>query len=346
MRALFEAIEQTSSDAKRMVLTVLDERFLAEKALAVDGRIVWESRTDGFFRHYQKEIAGFTEGGVISLDGQKVFCDVLCEEMRIVVCGGGHVSIPVIMLGVMMGCEVIVLEDRPSYADNARRAGASRVICEPFEQGLEKVKGNANTYFVIVTRGHRYDQVCLEKIAQKEHAYIGMIGSRRRTAMVKETLKEKGIDQAVLDAVYTPIGLDIKAETPVEIAVAIMAEIIEVKNSQRKSGGYTKEIMKAVLDQKKDEECQVLATIVSRKGSAPRAIGTKMLILRDGRCIGTIGGGCMEANVVQKALAMAASGEPKTRICQVDMSGTDAEEEGMVCGGVISVLLELIGNGR
>ena len=67
-----------------------------------------------------------------------------------------------------------------------------------------------------------------------------------------------------------------------------------------------------------------------------------MLILRNGRCIGTIGGGCMEANVVQKALAMAARGEPEVRICQVDMTGEDAEEEGMVCGGVIRVLLELI----
>ena len=342
MRTLFEAIERTASNTQRMVLTVLDEEFLAEKVLIVDGKIVWESRLNGFFRAYQKEIAGLTEGGTIDLGGHRVFCDVLGEEMKIVICGGGHVSIPVITLGVMMGCEVTVLEDRPSYADNARRAGATRVICEPFEEGLEKVAGDAGTYFVIVTRGHRYDQICLEQIAQKEHAYIGMIGSRRRTTMVKETLKEKGIDPEVLDRVYTPIGLDIKAETPVEIAVAIMAEIIEVKNQKKRSGGYTKEIMRAILDQEADTGRKVLATIVSRKGSAPRTVGTKMLILRNGRCIGTIGGGCMEANVVQKALAMAARGEPEVRICQVDMTGADAEEEGMVCGGVIRVLLELI----
>ena len=241
-----------------------------------------------------------------------------------------------------MGCEVTVLEDRPSYADDARRAGATTVICEPFEEGLEKVSGSADTFFVIVTRGHRYDQICLEKIAQKEHAYIGMIGSRKRTAMVKENLKEKGIDSAVLDAVYTPIGLNINAETPVEIAVAIMAEIIQVKNRQKRSGGYTKEMIKAVLEQEPDHSPKVLATIVARKGSAPRGIGTKMLILRNGKCIGTIGGGCMEANVIQKARLMVATGMPKARICQVDMTGNDAEEEGMVCGGVISVLLELI----
>lgn len=342
MKALFKAIEQIDSNSFRMVLTVLDERFYFEKALTVDGKIVWESRPGGFFQDFREEIKGITDGGVISLGGHQVFCDVLREDKRIVICGGGHVSIPLIMLGVMMECEVIVLEDRPSYADNARRAGATKVICEPFEEGLEKIEGSADTFFVIVTRGHRYDQICLEKIAQKEHAYIGMIGSHRRTAMVKEILKEKGIDPAVLDAVYTPIGLDIKAETPVEIAVAIMAEIIEVKNRQKRTGGYPREIIKAIMDLQTDVGRKVLATIVSRRGSAPRTIGTKMLILRDGRCIGTIGGGCMEANVVQKALGMAASDNPKVRVCHVDMTGNDAEEEGMVCGGVISVLLELI----
>ena len=342
MKTLFEAIEQTDSDLRRLVLTVIDEEFLAEKAITVEGRIVWESRPGGFFAEYQKEIQELKDCEVIELGGHRVFCDLLGEDKRIVICGGGHVSIPVIMLGVMMGCEVTVLEDRPSYADDARRAGATTVICEPFEKGLEKVSGSADTFFVIVTRGHRYDQICLEKIAQKEHAYIGMIGSRKRTAMVKENLKEKGIDSAVLDAVYTPIGLNINAETPVEIAVAIMAEIIQVKNRQKRSGGYTKEMIKAVLEQEPDHSPKVLATIVARKGSAPRGIGTKMLILSNGKCIGTIGGGCMEANVIQKARLMVATGMPKARICQVDMTGNDAEEEGMVCGGVISVLLELI----
>lgn len=342
MKTLFEAIEQTDSDLRRMVLSVIDEEFLAEKAITVEGRIVWESRPGGFFAEYQKEIQELKDCEVIELGGHRVFCDLLGEDKRIVICGGGHVSIPVVMLGVMMGCEVTVLEDRPSYADDARRAGATTVICEPFEKGLEKVSGSADTFFVIVTRGHRYDQICLEKIAQKEHAYIGMIGSRKRTAMVKENLKEKGIDSAVLDAVYTPIGLNINAETPVEIAVAIMAEIIQVKNRQKRSGGYTKEMIQAVLEQEPDHSPKVLATIVARKGSAPRGIGTKMLILRNGKCIGTIGGGCMEANVIQKARLMVAAGMPKARICQVDMTGNDAEEEGMVCGGVISVLLELI----
>ena len=84
-----------------------------------------------------------------------------------------------------------------------------------------------------------------------------------------------------------------------------------------------------------------MATIVARKGSAPRTTGTKMLVCPDGRCIGTIGGGCAESNILQKALMMLRT-EEKIRICHVDMTGSEAEEEGMVCGGVVDVLLEIV----
>ena len=160
--------------------------------------------------------------------------------------------------------------------------------------------------------------------------------------MVKQILAEKGIDKNVLDSVYTPIGLDIGAETPVEIAVAIMAEIIEVKNKKKRTCGYTKEMMQAVLNPESGSESKVMATIVKRKGSAPQGVGIKMLVLRSGTCIGTIGGGCMEANIMQKALLMASGNGPEAVICKVDMTGADAEEEGMVCGGVVSVLLERV----
>ena len=227
MMELMEAIQESEGQAERRVLTLLGGRYISEKALVIDGKIVWESRKNGYFHGYTDEIKNITESGITYIGNEKVFCDTLGQEKQIVICGAGHVSIPVIKMAVMMDCEVIVLEDRPMYADHARMAGASQVICEPFEEALDKIQGSADTYFVILTRGHRYDQICLEKIAAKEHAYIGMIGSRRRTALVKQSLAEKGVDQEVLDAVYTPIGLDIGAQTPAEIGVAIIAEIIE-----------------------------------------------------------------------------------------------------------------------
>ena len=342
MSRILDALEDTGRNADRKLYTILTGKEIGKKMLMENGEIWLKSRNAKFFDIHQKELEEAPDTGCFEAAGERVYVEKIGRRPKLVVCGGGYVAVAVIRMAVMTGMEVTVLEDRPTFADNARRAGAANVICEPFEQGLDKVEGNSDTYFVIVTRGHRYDQVCLEKIAQKEHAYIGMIGSRRRTTMVKQTLVEKGIDKEVLDKVYTPIGLDIGAQTPVEIAVAIMAEIIEVKNKKKRTCGYTKEIVKAVLDREDYPEKKVMATIVKRKGSAPQGVGIKMLVLRDGKCIGTIGGGCMEANVTQKALLMAAGKGPEIALCKVDMTGADAEEEGMVCGGVVSVLLELI----
>lgn len=342
MMELMEAIQESEGSTDRRVLTVLDGAYVSEKALVIDGKIMWESRENGYFHSHIEEIRRIAESGVVEVQDTRIFCDTLGQEKQIVICGAGHVSIPVIKIAVMMDCEVIVLEDRPLYADHARQAGASQVICEPFEEALDKIPGSADTYFVILTRGHRYDQICLEKIAKKEHAYIGMIGSRRRTALVKQNLAEKGIDKSVLDTVYTPIGLDIGAQTPAEIGVAIIAEIIEVKNRKKRTYGYSKEIMRALTTQEPYPEKKVMATIITRHGSAPQGLGTKMLIYRDGRCVGTIGGGCMEARVIQIARLMAAGEGEQARICHVDMTGNEAEEEGMVCGGEVDVFLEVV----
>ncbi len=343
MRELFEAVDACKAGSVNIAVTVLDEEYLGEKALVSDGKLVWKSCEDGFFRGREELLGKLKSGGIEILDGCRVFCDTLGQEKNLIVCGGGHVSMPVIQIGVMLGMKVTVLEDRPKFADNARCAGADQVLCEPFAKALDKIEGSADTYFVIVTRGHRYDQECLEKIVKKEHAYIGMIGSRRRTAMVKSQLLEKGCDPLVLDEVYTPIGLNIGAETPVEIGVAIMAEIIEVKNRKKRTFGYSKDMINVICNEEKYPDLKVMATIIDRKGSAPQGIGVKMLVLADGTCIGTIGGGCMEADVLQKALGLIRSGEHHTRICHVDLTGTDAEEEGMVCGGIVDVLLEVIG---
>lgn len=113
-------------------------------------------------------------------------------------------------------------------------------------------------------------------------------------------------------------------------------EIIEVKNKRERSLGYSREI----LNKETSQDGKILATIITRKGSAPRGVGTKMLVLSDGTCVGTIGGGCVESDIFQKALLMIWNGEIKAQICHVDMTGQDAEDEGMVCGGVIDVLLE------
>ena len=161
----------------------------------------------------------------------RIYRERIGRTPKMIICGAGHVSMPVIRMGKMLGFTVTVIEDRPKFADHARAAGADQVLCEPFSDGLSKIRGDSDSWFIIVTRGHRYDTECLEAILRKPYAYVGMMGSRRRVAIVKDQLEEKGVERALLDAVHTPIGLKIGAETPEEIAVSVMAEIIQVKNA-------------------------------------------------------------------------------------------------------------------
>lgn len=346
----YEVLEQMNPNQCNMAMTVLEGEYLGEKALFTNREQVWVSSKNGFFQLHKQDIREMEDEetwrnlqGIVLIDGTKAFCELLGSEKKFVICGGGHVSIPIIQIGLMIGCHITVLEDRPKFADHARRAGAHEVICDAFAEGLKRIEGDEDTFFIIVTRGHRYDQVCLENIARKPHAYIGMIGSRMRVKKVKEAILKKGCDPEVVNHIYTPIGLNIGAETPEEIAVAILAEIIEVKNKRGCRLGYPKEIVQAILNKDTRKERKVLATIVNRKGSAPRRIGTKMLVLPDGACVGTIGGGCVEADIFRKALRMIQSGETKPQVCHIDMTGQEAEDEGMVCGGVIDVLLEPAG---
>lgn len=314
--------------------------FYAELAreLKDTHREIWVETILSGERAGQKRI--YAAGEETAGGSERVFREKAGRTPRLVICGAGHVSVPIIKLGKMLGFFVSVLEDRPGFADNARSAGADEVLCMPFIEGLARTEGDENTWFVIVTRGHRYDTECLESILNKRYAYVGMMGSRRRTAIVKEQLLEKGYERQALDGVHTPIGLAIHAETPEEIAVSVMAEIISIRSTKNRSEGYSGELLRELLAE--DDKKRVLAVIISRKGSAPRSVGSKMLIRGDGTCLGTIGGGCMESEIRQKALLMMRDGRTDFQICTADMTADAAEDAGMVCGGVVEVMLERI----
>ena len=271
---------------------------------------------------------------------------LIVKENQLVICGSGHVSLALLQASAHMGFSRYVIEDRPSFADLARAAGAEKVVCEDFLKALDQIEGNEDTYFVIVTRGHRYDLDCLRKILRKKYAYIGMMGSRVRVAEAKQVLVNEGFDPIQLEELHAPIGLKIGAETPEEIAISILAQLIQIRSQQQKErglhkviDGMTKELIEAAL--KQDGRRRMIATIVSRRGSAPRKVGAKMLICDDGTTVGTIGGGCMEAKVVTEAMALLRHGEEEKQIT-IEMLPDEAENEGMVCGGVIEVSLEHI----
>lgn len=339
-----EQFTAQTSDSDKKVMTVLTGEYIGERALVSDGKLSWKSTENGFFAVHEQQTIDKSnrQNGQVQIEGVRVFSEGMAYNKKMVICGGGHVGIAVARLALMTEFDVTVLEDRPKFAETARSIGVQRVICDSFENGLKQIPGDKDTYFVIVTRGHRFDQICLEIAMEKPHAYIGMMGSHARVARMKETLVEKGIAREKVEAVHTPVGLRIGAETPEEIAVSILAEIIQLKNQEKHIGGFNDSILAGMESAEEKGLQKTLATIVGRRGSTPRKEGTKMLVFEDGTCIETIGGGCVEAEVIRSALLLMREKKEQAKLIHVDMTGQTAEEEGMVCGGVVDILLEIV----
>jgi xanthine dehydrogenase accessory factor len=155
-----------------------------------------------------------------------IYLEVVESKPVFLVVGAGHIGRALAKLADFLDFYVVVLDDREDFADPERLPEADEVICDDFETALERFPIDSNTSIVLVTRGHRQDELSLRKCVGRGAGYLGMIGSRRRTRTVLEHLRDEGFDQAELDLVRTPIGLDIGAETPEEIAISIMAEVI------------------------------------------------------------------------------------------------------------------------
>lgn len=149
--------------------------------------------------------------------------------VQLLILGAGHIAVPLATMAKIVGYEVTVVDDRPSFANTNRFSTADAVICNDFEGALDSIQINPQTFVVIITRGHRYDKVCLRKVISHPAGYIGMIGSRKRVKSLIADLEGEGVSSEALQKVYSPIGLKIGAETPEEIAVSILSELIKVQ---------------------------------------------------------------------------------------------------------------------
>ena len=173
------------------------------------------------------------ESGMICGGVMDIYIEPIVPTPRVFIFGGGHISLFVSKMSTMVGFQVVVIDDRPQFANQERFPEAEEVIAEEFPFVLPKLQVNRSTYLVIVTRGHAYDQEVLEWALGKEVKYIGMIGSRKKIQTVYNNLKEKGFTPDQLQRVHAPIGLDIGALTPEEIAVSIVAEMIKVHRERK-----------------------------------------------------------------------------------------------------------------
>jgi xanthine dehydrogenase accessory factor len=202
----------------------LQERVLADvPAVFAKGESQW--RTYAFEAEADPTVAPAGQVGV--------FFDLAVPRPTLVIVGAGHVGVPIARVGRLLDFEVVVIDDRPLYANAERFPDADRVIVDDFETALDQIEITPSTYVVLVTRAHTYDVHALRKIVRKPAGYIGMIGSRRRVYAVFKLLHDEGVPVEDLLRVHAPIGLDIKTETPGEIAVSVGAELLKA----RRGGG-------------------------------------------------------------------------------------------------------------
>lgn len=282
---------------------------------------------------------------------------------KLILLGGGAIAIPLAELGAKVGLSVTVADDRPLYANKDRFPQAETVICDEFSSCLAQLSLNEYSFVVVVTREHRHDLECLRMVLNQKTAYIGMIGSKVSLNRVKEQLKQEGFPEEQIHKVHMPVGLDIGAVTPDEIAVSIIAQIIRFRRSSQKAQGgnepfdpHSKEasarchnghlgnghletdhhVLNALS--KDSEEPRALATVVETWGSVPRKAGAKMLIWSYGMTLGSFGGGYAEGELINAAWQLIGTGS--SALHEIDLTGQTDEGEGMVCGGMMKVWIE------
>lgn len=161
--------------------------------------------------------------------GHEVFLDPLTQEVELVIAGAGHIARPLCTMAALCGWRVCVIDDRPEYASAEYFPDARQVVCQPFHDFFQNLEVHARTYVALLTRGHKHDQACLLQLMGRPAAYVGMVGSRKRTRVVMEELRAQGAQGDWTHRVFAPIGLDLGAQTPEEIAVSILSEMILVR---------------------------------------------------------------------------------------------------------------------
>jgi xanthine dehydrogenase accessory factor len=171
------------------------------------------------------------EEGMVCGGDLEVFIEPILTPPALYIFGGGHIALALAKMGKLVGFNITVIDDRAEFAHAGRFPEADVILAEDFTKSFPRLKIEKSSYIVIVTHGHRHDEVVLEWAVGTPAKYIGMIGSKTKNETVFTHLRARGIPQKQLDRAHAPIGLEIEAQTPEEIAVSILAELIKVRRS-------------------------------------------------------------------------------------------------------------------
>ncbi len=178
------------------------------------------------------DLSGKVKGGMICGGQMDVFLEPIVSQETLYIFGAGHISQSTVTIAKMLGFRVMVIDPRSEYNNIERFPDAASLIVEPFADAFSKLSVDKESYIVICTTGHKSDEPCVQFAVGTEAKYVGMMGSRKKVKEVKEHLMQKGVSQQQLDRLHAPIGLAIGAETPQEIAMSIMSEIIKVRRNR------------------------------------------------------------------------------------------------------------------
>lgn len=171
------------------------------------------------------------DNGLICGGSLDIFVEPILATPTLYLLGGGHVSLYVSKIASVAGFDVVVIDDRAAFASRERFPDAMETHAGPWEEVFPKLKVSEFSYLVLVTRGHKGDLTCLRWALTTPARYIGMIGSKRKFIEISKVLESEGVPAEKLERVYSPVGLDIGALTPEEIAVAIVAELVAVRRN-------------------------------------------------------------------------------------------------------------------
>ena len=245
-----------------------------------------------------------------------------CPQPKLLLCGGGHVSREVAAFAHRLDFSVTVMDERPEAVTRERFPTAETLICDSYDNLENYLEPDA--CYVVVTPDHKADLQCVSTILPTQYRYLGMIGSRKKVASTVENLRNAGFTQEQISSIFAPIGLPIGAVTPAEIALSILAQII-----QEKSKTHAASADKALLEAK---EPGVLCIITEKHGSAPRGVGSMMFVDEE-KVLGSIGGGEPEYLAICHARK-----NPGFDLREYALNNTAPNGLDMICGGRIKVM--------
>jgi xanthine dehydrogenase accessory factor len=219
-------ISETETDEK--------VKIIGRGLLSLEGQLLGKSNiSSNDLDSLKPELHTISSTAIFALKNGQLLVDFIRRLKTLCCFGAGHVALPTAHIASLAGFSVVVIDDRAEFANLERFPDAEVQVTKDYHQAMEGLKIDEDSFIVIVTRGHQYDRTVLEQALQTHAGYIGMISSRRKREAIYNALTENGVTRQALEQVHSPIGLDIGAETPEEIAVSIVAELIRERANQQ-----------------------------------------------------------------------------------------------------------------